>query len=152
MKKDKGNSSITRFQFKSVCYDDIIPLQKNNIIQHKFSSSFLGDTVVDDSKYRPNANVVRSGIDSGGLYQEGVFDFNDGKDNGYTPTLRKLSPDPVEVDTALEFIRESAKNAKSKQDKATLEKQQQELTDKALKGLSALGEIASQDSSEQPSD
>lgn len=147
----KEKLSITRFQFKSLCYDDIIPLAKNDLVERSVSSSFLGDTVVDDSKYRPNANVVRQGIDSGGLYQEGVFDFNDGKDNGFNPTLRKLSPDPVEVDTALQVIKDSAKKAKSKKDQEALEKQQQDLNDKALKGLSALGEIASQESSSESS-
>lgn len=148
----KEKLSITRFQFKSLCYDDIVPLAKNDLVERSVSSSFLGDSVVDDSKYRPNANVVRQGIDSGGLYQEGVYDFNDGKDNGFTPTLRKLSPDPVEVDTALQVIKDSAKKAKSKQDQEALEKQQQDLNDKALKGLSALGEIVSSDSSEKPSE
>lgn len=146
----KENSSISRFEFKSFCYDDIVPLAKNKLVKCSVSSSFFGDSVVDDSKYRPNANVVRQGIDSGGLYQEGVYDFNDGKDNGFTPTLRKLSPDPVEVDTALQVIKDSAKKAKSKQDQEALEKQQQELNDKAIKGLSALGDIASQESSVEP--
>lgn len=150
MSKDK--LSITRFEFKSFCYDDIVPLSKNDLVERSVSSPFLGDTVVDDSKYRPNANVVRQGIDSGGLYQEGVYDFNDGKDNGFNPTLRKLSPDPVEVDTALQVIKDSAKKAKSKQDQEALEKQQQDLNEKALKGLSALGEIASSESSENTSE
>ena len=148
MTKKNDSISIERFAFNSVCYDDIIPLSKNKIVEHISSSIYLGDTVVDDSKYRPNANVVRSGIDSGGLYQEGVFDFNDGKDNGFTPSLRKLSPDPVEVDNALQYVKDSAQKAKSKQDKEVLDKQQQELTDKALKGLSALGDIANSESSE----
>lgn len=147
----KEKLSITRFEYKSFCYDDIVPLSKNELVERSVSSPFLGDTVVDDSKYRPNANVVRQGIDSGGLYQEGVFDFNDGKDNGFTPALRKLSPDPVEVDTALQVIKDSAKKAKSKQDQEALDKQQQELNDKALKGLSVLGDIASEDNSSESS-
>lgn len=132
MSKSKDVDSITRFAFKSVCYDDIIPLSKNNIIEHISNTSFLGDTVVDDSKYRPNANVVRSGIDSGGLYQEGVFDFNDGKDNGFTPALRKLAPDPVEVDNALQFVKDSAQKAKSQQDKESIENQQYHQVQKDL--------------------
>lgn len=104
--------------------------------------SFFGDSVTDDSHFHPSSGIqeLRKAVAAGSLAQQGVYDFEDGKDNGYTPSLRKIAPDPVEVDEAIKYVSEEAKKAKEKVDSDEADKQFKQRQDKALKGLEGLSD------------
>lgn len=121
-------------------YQSCSPLGNNKIVNQVFVFPCLGSKIVDDSKYRPTVNLVRNAISGGGLESKGIYDFEDGKDNGFNPTLRKIAPDPVEVDEALASIAQNAKDAESKAKKAQSDKEAKELESKALNGLSKLSD------------
>lgn len=144
---------ISSLPFKVPAYSrymKISPFGKSQIVKFNFFEPCKGGKVVDDSHYhiRQTPQLVRAAIASGSLNSVGVFDFDDGKDNGFNPALRKIAPDAVEVDEAVQVIKDSAKKAKDEEISKQLEKEQKDLNDKALKGLSALGDIVDSDSSD----
>lgn len=122
------------------------PLVENKIVNQAFVFPCIGSKIVDDSKYRPTVNLVRNAISGGGLEAKGVYDFEDGKDNGFNPALRKIAPDPVEVDEALASIAQNAKDAELKAKKAQTDKEAKELESKALNGLSKFSDALDSDS------
>lgn len=105
-------------------------------------SSYFGESVTDDSHFHPSSGIqeLRKAVAAGSLAQQGVYDFDDGKDNGYTPALRKIAPDPVEVDEAIKYVSDEAKNAKEKVDSDEADKKFKARQDKALKGLEGLSD------------
>lgn len=129
-------------------YKSCDPLGNNELAEYSYITPCIGSKIVDDSKYRPTVNLVRNAISGGGLESTGVYDFEDGKDNGFNPTLRNIAPDPVEVDEALASIAQNAKDAESKAKKAQSDKEVKELESKALDGLSKLSDALNSDESD----
>lgn len=109
-------------------------------------SSFFGESVTDDSHFHPSSGVqeLRKAVAAGSLAQQGVYDFEDGKDNGYTPALRKIAPDPVEIDEAIKYVSDGAKKAKEQADSDEADKKLKERQEKALKGLEGLSDALSE--------
>lgn len=122
-------------------FASIQPFSRNETAEYLACKPVVGSSVADFSHYRPTANLVRAALSAGNLSTKGIYDFDDGKDNGYTPKLRKIAPDAVEIDLALQTVKDSAKKAKDDADKAQLEKEQNALAEKAVKGLSALSDV-----------
>lgn len=92
---------------------------------------------VDETNFRPNADLVRNAIfsNSGLLSSAGEYDFPDGKDTGYRP-FRQLGADITEIDSAVEVI----KQAKAKTE------EQEKMKQQALKDLtSAFSDVFSVD-------
>lgn len=128
-------------------YMKISPFGDSFYSRFEFFTPQKGQKVVDDSHYhiRQTPQLIRQAISSGSLSSVGLYDFDDGKDNGFNPVLRKIAPDPVEVDEAVRVIKESAKKAKDEQVSKQQAQEQKDLNDKALKGLSSLSDALQSD-------
>lgn len=107
--------------------------------------------VVDDSHYVPNSEAVRHSLAAGNFgTTQGVYDFPDGKDNGFNPKLRGLGFDPAEVDQAANEIVKEAKDKADAKSKADSDAKKAERANKVLDNLASLSD--SSDSSEKSSE
>lgn len=87
----------------------------------------FGEAQVDATGWRPDAELARAAILSGkGMSMQGVYDFPDGVDTGFRPE-RMPGMDIVDIDSAIETIKQSAekqetsKKAKQEQKQALVE-------------------------------
>lgn len=107
--------------------------------------------VVDDSHYVPNSDIVRHSLSSGNFgTMQGVYDFPDGKDNGFNPKLRGLGFDPAEIDKAANEIVQEAKDKADSKVRADSDAKKSERANKILDNLANLSD--SQESSEPQSE
>lgn len=82
---------------------------------HTMISDF-GESNTDQSGIRPDISSARAVIASypGNNNKVGVYDFDDGKDNGdrLMTFLRSKSLDPTEIDSAMQYALRNAENLK----------------------------------------
>lgn len=119
-------------------FDNVVFGRKSSVIDFIQISADLSEKIVDDSHFVPRVKQVRDFIASGGVPNgDLVYDFTDGVDNGFTPNLRKLNPDPVEVDLAIKDTVDSANAKKSKLEKDIAQKQKEDLEHKLYESLTS---------------
>lgn len=127
-------------------FDNVVFGRQSKLIDYENSNPSFSEKVVDDSHFVPRVKQVRDFIASGGKPSDDlVYDFKDGVDTGFSPTLRKLNPDPVEVDLAIKDTVDSAKSRQSKIELENAKKQKEDLEHKLYESLT------SDDSSESAS-
>lgn len=132
-------------------YENVVFGQKNKLVDFDDSiPSVSGVRIVDDSHSQPNSVFIRNALASGLQGSEVLYDFDDGKDNGFTPALRQLRPDPVDLDLAVQVVKDSASKKVSDSKKAESDKAKSERNEKILNNLASLDQPAdsSQGSSE----
>lgn len=132
-------------------YDNLVFGVKPKLINYDFSQKnvFIAK-VVDDSSFTPDSEVVRGFIKSGSSVSQGVYDFDNGIDNGFNPVSRDLSLDFAEVNNA---VNKTVEDAKSKISSEKDEKKKSERLAKEERIIDALADMAdSQSDSSAPAE
>lgn len=112
-------------------------LASNEMFEFVPESPHFGSAIVDTSHWQPNSVTIRSAIASGMPNEKGVYDFKDGKDNGFIPASRSLSRDPVDISNAVNSVISNAAEKVENQKAAKRDKLANERAEKILNNLAA---------------
>lgn len=132
--------------FKCKRYDSIEFGRKPKLIDNVFDNGNLfSEKIVDDSTYVPNSSVIRNALASGNPFSKGVYDFADGKDNGFNPVARQLNLDMAEIDAAAKSVVVSANQKLADKKAEDYKKARDERNERILNNLDSLGQETNSD-------